>query len=455
MHERPRLTPIQINRDLLRSVVETPLIFYVLLLLLMGLVGLGVVAATLMVTYGLGVTGLNHPVFWGFFIINFVFWVGISHAGTMISAILRLSAAEWRRPVVRAAEVMTVFSLLTAALFVVLHTGRPWRTLYWAFPYDFVRGIWPDVRSPLVWDPSAIFTYLTGSILFVYAALIPDLALARDQTTGWRRAVYGVLCLGWRGNARQWKLLNATGLLLSALILPVFVSVHSIVSWDFGMSLVPGWHVHIFAPYFVVGAVLSGVAAVIALMAVMRSLFRLHDYIRPEHFDMIGRLLIVVALAWAYFYFLDVVFALLSKEEAEYEVMKLRLSPPYLYLFLLMITCNVFLPVPIWMFRRFRRNIGIMVWTAVVVNIGMWLERFLIIIPTLQRRHPDAFAWGEYSASLVEIALVIFSFANVALLLLVFSKIFPVIPIWEEKEGHIWKREFRIGKLRLPAIVRE
>ena len=153
MHERPRLTPIQINRDLLRSVVETPLIFYVLLLLLMGLVGLGVVAATLMVTYGLGVTGLNHPVFWGFFIINFVFWVGISHAGTMISAILRLSAAEWRRPVVRAAEVMTVFSLLTAALFVVLHTGRPWRTLYWAFPYDFVRGIWPDVRSPLVWGP--------------------------------------------------------------------------------------------------------------------------------------------------------------------------------------------------------------------------------------------------------------------------------------------------------------
>ncbi len=455
MHERPRLTPIQINRDLLRSVFETPLIFYVLLLLLLGLVGLGVIAATLLVTYGLGVTGLNHPVFWGFFIINFVFWVGISHAGTMISAILRLTSAEWRRPVVRAAEVMTVFSLMTAALFVVLHTGRPWRTLYWAFPYDFVRGIWPDVRSPLVWDPSAIFTYLTGSILFVYAALIPDLALARDKTTGWRRMLYGLLCLGWRGNARQWKLLNATGLLLSALILPVFVSVHSIVSWDFGMSLVPGWHVHIFAPYFVVGAVLSGVAAVIALMAVMRSLFRLHDYIRPEHFDMIGRLLIVVALAWAYFYFMDVVFALLSKEEAEYQVMKLRLSPPYLYLFLLMITCNFFLPVPIWMFRRFRRNIGIMVLTAIVVNIGMWLERFLIIVPTLQRRHPDAFAWGNYSASLVEITLVIFSFANVCLLLLLFSKIFPVIPIWEEKEGHIWKREFRIGKLRLPAIVRE
>jgi len=183
MHERPRLTPIQINRDLLRSVLETPLRFYVLLLFLMGLVGLGVFAATLLVTYGLGVTGLNHPVFWGFFIINFVFWVGISHAGTMISAILRLTSAEWRRPVVRAAEVMTVFSLLTAALFVVLHTGRPWRTLYWAFPYDFVRGIWPDVRSPLVWDPSAIFTYLTGSILFVYAALIPDLALARDASS--------------------------------------------------------------------------------------------------------------------------------------------------------------------------------------------------------------------------------------------------------------------------------
>ena len=455
MHERPRLTPIQINRDLLRSMLESSLPYYVALLCMMSLVGLGIFGMFMLVTYGLGVTGLNHPVFWGFFIINFVFWVGISHAGTMISAILRLTSAEWRRPVVRAAEVMTVFSLLTAALFVIVHTGRPWRTLYWAFPYDFVRGIWPDVRSPLVWDPSAIFTYLTGSILFVYAALIPDLALARDKTTGWRRFVYGLLCLGWRGNARQWKLLNATGLLLSALILPVFVSVHSIVSWDFGMSLVPGWHVHVFAPYFVVGAVLSGVAAVIALMAAMRSLFQLHDYIRPEHFDMIGRLLAVVALAWGYFYFIDVIFAFLSNEDAEYEVMRLRLSPPYLYLFLLMIFCNVFLPVPIWMFRRFRRNIGIMLFTALVVNIGMWLERFLIIVPTLQRRHPDAFAWGDYSASFVEIALMLFAFGNVGMLLLLFAKVFPVIPIWEEKEGHIWKREFRIGKLRLPAIVRE
>ena len=282
MHERPRLTPIQINRDLMRSVLETPLVFYVLLLILMGLVGLGVVAATLLVTYGLGVTGLNHPVFWGFFIINFVFWVGISHAGTMISAILRLTAAEWRRPVVRAAEVMTVFSLLTAALFVVLHTGRPWRTLYWAFPYDFVRGIWPDVRSPLVWDPSAIFTYLTGSILFVYAALIPDLALARDKTTGWRRTLYGVLCLGW-----PWQ--------CTAVETPQCDRIATISAHLAGICVRAQYRVvglrHVtssrlarahFCTLFVVGAVLSGVAAVIALMAVMRSLFRLHDYIRPR-----------------------------------------------------------------------------------------------------------------------------------------------------------------------------
>ncbi len=455
MHERPRLTDVQINRDLLRSVVETPLWFYLLVMFLAGLVGLGVLGVTLMILYGVGVTGLNHPVFWGFLITNFVFWVGISHAGTMISSILRLTSAEWRRPVVRAAEVMTVFALATAALFPLLHTGRPWRALYWVFPYDFFRGVWPNVRSPLIWDPSAIFTYLTGSILFVYVALIPDLALARDHTTGWRRFLYGILCLGWRGNPRQWKLLNTAGILLSALILPVFVSVHSIVSWDFGMSLVPGWHVSIFAPYFVVGAVLSGVAAVITLMVAMRSMFRLHDYIRPEHFDMIGRLLVVVALAWAYFYFMDFSFALLSGEEQEYAVMQLRLSPPYLWLFITMILCNLAIPVPIWMFRRFRRNIGLMFWTSITVNIGMWLERFLIIVPGLQRKQPVPFAWGNYAPSFVETALIIASFANVALLLILFSKLFPVIPVWEEKEGHIFKRDFRIGKLRVPAIVRE
>jgi len=373
----------------------------------------------------------------------------------MISSILRLTQAEWRRPVVRAAEVMTVFALMTAALFPLIHSGRPWRTLYWAFPYDFIRGIWPNVRSPLVWDPSAIFTYLTGSILFVYSALIPDLALARDRTTGWRHYLYAAMALGWQGNARQWKLMNTVGVLLSALILPVFVSVHSIVSWDFGMSLVPAWHVHILAPYFVIGAVHSGVAAVITLMVAMRAMFRLQDYVRPEHFDMIGRLLTVVALTWAYFFFMDIAFGMWGGEEQEMAVWQIRLSHPYVWLFIITWVMGLLIPVPVWMFRKFRRNIGLMFWTSISVNIAMWLERFIIIVPALERRGALPFAWGHYTPSLVETALIIASFANVALLLVLFSKLFPVIPIWEEKEGHVFKREFQIGKVRVPAIVRE
>ena len=199
---------------------------------------------------------------------------------------------------VRAAETMTVFALMTSLLQPLIHAGRPWRIFYWVFPYHWARGIWPDVRSPQVWDPTAIITYLTSSILFVYTALIPDLAIIRDRSTGWRRTFYGILALGWHGNPRQWKLQGLAGSLLSALILPVFVSVHSIVSWDFGVSLVPSWHVTVFAPYFVIGAVHSGVSAVVTLMIVMRKLYKLENYIWEEHIDAVARLLIVVATAW-------------------------------------------------------------------------------------------------------------------------------------------------------------
>lgn len=239
MQERVRLTDREINSELMRSVTETPIRFWGGVLLLGALVAWFLVSITILLYVGVAVLGLNRPVYWGFLITNFVFWVGISHAGTMISAILRLTQAEWRRPVVRAAEVMTVFSLGTAALFPLIHTGRPWRAIMWVFPYDFMRDVWPNVRSPLIWDPSAIFTYLTGSMLFVFTALIPDMAVARDHSTGWRHRLYSIMALGWQGNPRQWKLQGISGVLLSALILPVFVSVHSIVSWDFAVSIVP------------------------------------------------------------------------------------------------------------------------------------------------------------------------------------------------------------------------
>ena len=259
MQETVPVTDQRANRNLLNSLYETPLWYWGLVAFLGVFVVGAMCAAGYMINQGLGVTGLNRPVFWGFFITNFVFWIGISHAGVMLSAILRLSKAEWRRPATRAAEVLTVFSLMTAMLMPLIHTGRPWRIFYWVFPYDFARGVYMNVRSALVWDPSAVFTYLTSSILFVYVALLPDLAVIRDRSTGPRRIAYSILCLGWRGTPRQWKLQIIAGILLSALILPVFVSVHSIVSFDFSMVIAAkSWHSTIFPPYFVIGAVHSG-----------------------------------------------------------------------------------------------------------------------------------------------------------------------------------------------------
>mgnify|MGYP001366939441 FL=1 len=250
MQEGRPLTPTEVNRDLLRPILETPKWFWPAIAVCAVILLIAAVTVGYMINRGLGITNLNRPVVWGFFITNFVFWIGISHAGVMLSAILRLAKAEWRRPATRAAEVLTIFSLMTAMTMPIIHTGRPWRILYWAFPYDFARGIWPNVRTPLIWDPSAILTYLTSSTLFVVLALVPDFAVLRDRTTGIPHQIYSLLSLGWQGNPRQWKLQIIAGVLLSALILPVFVSVHSIVSWDFGMAVaVKSWHSTIFAPY--------------------------------------------------------------------------------------------------------------------------------------------------------------------------------------------------------------
>ena len=456
MYYRPTLTPKQVNQELLGSVLSTPIWWFVVVILLAIVVAGAGSAIGLMLNKGLGITGLSRSVFWGFMITNFVFWVGISHAGVMISAILRLSQAEWRRPMTRAAETMTVFSLMTAALMPLFHEGRPWRVFYWIMPYDWARGIWPDIRSPLVWDPAAIGTYLTGSTLFVYTALIPDLANIRDRSTGWRRVVYGALALGWHGNPRQWKLQGIFGILLSALILPVFVSVHSIVSWDFGVTLVPAWHVTIFAPYFVVGAVLSGVAAVVTLMILMRYMFKLHNYIWEEHIDAVTRLLIVVAFGWHFLFWLEIVFALWGREAQELAVWQLRMfTPPWSWMFLIFYVTAFALPLPLWFFRRVRRSMALMLVLSLLVNVGMWLERFIIIVPGLMNKGPLTFDYASYRPSAVEVTIVAGTFALVGFLLLMFSKFFPLIPIWEAKEGVTLKTEIQVGLVAVPAIVKE
>ena len=457
MQERVSLSDARINRDLLRSIFETPKWYWPLVVVL-GLVVLsGFAAAGYMINRGLGVTGLNRPVMWGFFITNFVFWIGISHAGVMLSAILRLVQAEWRRPATRAAEVLTVFSLMTAMMMPLIHAGRPWRVFYWVFPYDFARGVYPNVRSALVWDPAAVFTYLTSSILFVFIALVPDIAVLRDRSTGWRHVLYSVLSLGWRGNVRQWKLQLIAGILLSAIILPIFVSVHSIVSWDFGSAMsVEGWHSTVFAPYFVIGAVHSGVSAVVTVMIILRWMFKWEDYVRLEHLEGLAKLLIVVATTWFFFFILEFIFGLYSLEGPEVALREMQVfQMPWSALFITFLFTAYFIPVPMWMFRKVRRSIGLMLFTTILVNIGMWLERFLIIIPGLARKQGFTFTWGGYTPSPVEITIIGATFAMVSLLVLLFAKVFPLIPLGDAKEGMILQDEIRIGKVTVPAVMRE
>ncbi|MQF49160.1 molybdopterin oxidoreductase [SAR202 cluster bacterium AC-647-N09_OGT_505m] len=457
MQERVKLSDAQINRDLLRSIFETPKWYFILVGTLGLIVLCGFAAAGFMINQGLGVTGLNRPIMWGFFITNFVFWIGISHAGVMLSAILRLVQAEWRRPATRAAEVLTVFSLMTAMMMPLIHAGRPWRVFYWVFPYDWARGIYPNVRSALVWDPAAVFTYLTSSILFVYIALVPDIAVARDRSTGWRHTLYSVLALGWRGSVRQWKLQIIAGILLSAIILPIFVSVHSIVSWDFGMAMsVEGWHSTVFAPYFVIGAVHSGVSAVVTVMIILRWMFRWEDYIRLEHIDALAKLLIVVATAWFYFFLLEFFFGLYSLEGPEIALREMQVfETPWKWLFIAFLLTGYIIPVSMWMFRSVRRSIGLMVFTTILVNVGMWLERFIIIVPGLARKQGFSFTWGGYTPSPVEIVIVGATFAMVCMLVLLFAKVFPLIPIGDAKEGMILADEITIGKVKVPAVLRE
>ncbi len=457
MQQRRSLDQAYTNRKLLNGQLDTPKWWAptVIVLGILVLIGIGVISV--MINKGLGVTGLSRPVFWGLFITTFVFWVGISHAGIMISAILRLTQAEWRRPVTRAAELLTVFSLLTALVFPLIHAGRPWRIAYWIMPYDFGRGIYPNIRSPLIMDPVAIGTYLTGSTLFLYVALLPDLANLRDRTMGWRNSLYTVLALGWRGNPRQWKMQTVGGILLSALMLPIFVSVHSIVSWDFAVvPAVEGWHSTIFAPYFVIGAVHSGVSAVVTMMALMRWLWKWDDFIRPEHFDALARLLIVVATGWLGFTFLELIFALYGQDAPEIALREMQMFIwPWNMLFIIFFLTAYLIPVPMWLFKRVRTNIALMFWTSILVNIGMWLERFLIIVPGLARRTPFVYTWDSYRPSAVEWTIFIWSFAWVTFLMLLFSKFFPLVPLFEQKESQVFTDDVMIGRAKVPAVLRE
>ena len=418
--------------DLLRPLVKTSWRFWVLVVLLAGVVSLGVGSFGYQVNHGIGIWGLNWPVFWAFDITNFVFWIGISHAGTLISAILRLVNAEWRRPVTRCAEVITVFALMIGAMFPIVHLGRPW-LFFWLMPYPSERQIWPNFRSPLVWDFFAISTYLTGSTLFLLLPTIPDFALVRDKATGVRRRVYAILALGWTGTTKQWHRLESAMQIMAIAIVPVAVSVHTIVSFDFSMAPVPGWHSTIFGPYFVAGAIFSGIAALVIAMAALRTFLHLEKYLHPVHFENLGKLLLMMSLLWGYFVFAERLTTWYGNSGSEMTVFWQTQRLSYAPLYWTMIVANFILPVTILSFKRLRTIAGCVVASFGVV-LGMWLERFLIIVPALGHKYL-AYSWGAYRPRTPEVLLLVSTFAAMILLYVLFSKVVPIISIWEMKVG--------------------
>ncbi len=425
-------TASRINDDLLGPVFRTSWRFYLAISVLGSVVLAGIGAWAYQVHHGIGVAGVRWPVFWGFYITNFVFWIGISHAGTLISAILRLSNATWRRPITRSAEVITVFALMIGAMFPVIHLGRPWLA-FWLFPYPSERGIWPNFRSPLLWDFFAINTYLIGSTFFLALPIIPDLALVRDRATGWRKKIYGALALGWQGTPRQWHRLETAMHIMAIVIIPVAVSVHTIVSFDFSMTPVPMWHSTIFGPYFVAGAIFSGIAALIVSMAILRRALHLADYIRPLHFDNLGKLLLLMSLLWTYFIFAERLTTWYGNEPSEMAVFLATQRGAYRPLFWSMIACNLLVPFPLLAIKRLRTITGTVV-AAITVIVGMWLERFLIIVPSLANKHLP-YSWGTYQPTWVEITITTATFAAMALLYVLFSKVVPIVSVWELKAG--------------------
>jgi molybdopterin-containing oxidoreductase family membrane subunit len=380
---------------------------------------------------GLGVVGKMHPVMWALYITNFVFWVGIAHSGTLISAVLFLFRARYRTSFNRAAEAMTVFALMVAGLFPLIHLGRSW-VFYYLIPYPNQRQLWVNFRSPLVWDVFAVGTYFTVSLVFFYVGMIPDFAAAKQHVEGIRKRVYTVLSLGWQGTQREWRHYNMLYLFLAAFATPLVASVHSVVSWDFAMSIVPGWHTTIFAPYFVAGAILSGTAMVITLVVPMRKSLSLHEYITDDHFESIAKILLFTSLIVSYAYIVEFGLAWYGENVFERETFRYRLLGDYRYLTWTMLFCNSVVPLTLFA-RSLRRNTAYLFVVSILVNVGMWLERFVIIVTSLSHDY-DPYTWGIYKPTFVCLGIDIGSFGLFFALYLLFVKNLPVLSISEIKE---------------------
>jgi Ni/Fe-hydrogenase subunit HybB-like protein len=434
--ENPVIAPGQNFETVTETVAQIPLAkrtplgwivgFLIGFTMLMGLqAALGYVVMT-----GIGIWGTNIPVGWAFPIVNFVWWIGIGHAGTLISAILLLFKQQWRMSISRMAEAMTVFAVLCAAIYPVFHTGRPWLAAYWLFPYPNTMGLWPQFRSPLIWDVFAVTTYLTVSVVFWYVGLVPDLATMRDRAV-WRvkKVIFGIFSLGWRGSARHWHRYEVATLILAGLSTPLVLSVHTVVSFDFAVSVLPGWHATIFPPYFVAGAIYSGFAMVLTLAIPIRAAYRLDHLITMRHIDSMAKVMLATGLIVGYGYLMEAFFAWYSASFYERRMMWNRMFGPYWWSYWTLVVINLGLIQLLW-FRRVRQNTSLLFVLSLIFNLGMWLERFVIVVTTLARDFIPS-SWGMYYPTFWDWLTFIGTIGLFLTLFFLFIRWVPMISIFE------------------------
>src|SRR5579863_7684520 len=387
------------------------------------------VAVAWLIIKGVGIWSINIPIGWGFAIVNFVWWIGIGHAGTLISAILFLLNQKWRTSINRFAEPMTLFAVACAGLFPLIHTGRPWMA-YYMFPYPSTMGIWPQFRSPLIWDVFAVSTYGTVSLLFWFVGLLPDLATLRDRATSrWQQVIFGALSMGWRGSARHWHRYQSAYLLLAGLATPLVLSVHTVVSFDFSIAIVPGWHTTIFPPYFVAGAIYSGFAMVLTIAIPLRKAYDLQDFITMRHLENMAKVMLATGLIVAYGYFFEFFMSEYSGNKFDVFLVQQRLHGPYAPFYYALILCNILTPQLLW-FQKMRTNVAVLFIMSIVVNIGMWLERFVIVVLSLHRDFLTS-SWGMYYPTRWDWMTYIGTIGMFLAAMFLFLRILPAISIFE------------------------
>src|SRR5579871_1591001 len=409
---------------------HTPVFWMIIFAIGATLVGMLTTAVAYLLVKGVGIWGINIPIGWGFAIVNFVWWIGIGHAGTLISAILLLFKQGWRTSINRFAEAMTIFAVMQAGLFPLIHTGRPWIAAYWLFPYPNSMGVWPQFRSPLIWDVFAVSTYFTVSFLFWGIGLIPDLATMRDSAKSMVvRRIYGLLAMGWRGSAQHWNRYETAYLLLAGLSTPLVLSVHSVVSLDFAVSLVPGWHTTFFPPYFVAGAIYCGFAMVLMLAIPFRYLYGMQDYITLRHLQNCAKLMLATGLIVAYSYSMEAFFGWYSHNKYEWAMVLNRMHGPYAGYYWTLVFCNIIFPQLLW-FNKVRSTPWMLFIVAVDVNIGMWLERFVIVVMSLQRDFLPS-SWGMYWFTKWDVMTFVGTMGFFTLLFFLFIRFMPAISIFE------------------------